>query len=50
MSVMKFMVKYCVLMNNVSNDRIVNKYRDDPWTMQHVNRHFYTEKVFDDST
>ncbi|KAG6757459.1 hypothetical protein POTOM_037771 [Populus tomentosa] len=28
---------------------MVNKYRDDPWTMQHLNRRFYSEKVFDDS-
>ena len=36
-------------MNNISIYRMVNKYRDDPWTMQHLNRHFYSEKVFDDS-
>jgi hypothetical protein len=36
-------------MNNVSIYRMVNKYRDDPWTMQHLNRRFYSEKVFDDS-
>ncbi|KAJ6324055.1 hypothetical protein OIU76_011372 [Salix suchowensis] len=28
---------------------MVNKYQDDPWTMQHLNRRFYSEKVFDDS-
>ncbi|XP_042517226.1 uncharacterized protein LOC122091389 isoform X2 [Macadamia integrifolia] len=27
---------------------ILKKYRDDPWRMQLVNKHFYLEKVFDD--
>ncbi|KAJ4722482.1 Mitochondrial intermediate peptidase [Melia azedarach] len=28
---------------------IVNKYRDDPWRMQLISKHFYSEKVYDDS-
>ncbi|XP_043697807.1 uncharacterized protein LOC122648652 isoform X2 [Telopea speciosissima] len=27
---------------------ILTKYRDDPWRMQLINKHFYLEKVFDD--
>ncbi|KAJ0034958.1 hypothetical protein Pint_24797 [Pistacia integerrima] len=29
---------------------IFNKYRDDPWRMQLISKHFYSEKVYDDST
>lgn len=29
---------------------IVTKYRDDPWRMRHISKHFYSEEVFDDST
>ncbi|XP_050219821.1 uncharacterized protein LOC126670195 isoform X2 [Mercurialis annua] len=29
---------------------IVNKHQDDPWTMRRLNRHFYQERVFDDSS
>ncbi|KAL6343438.1 hypothetical protein AAG906_024803 [Vitis piasezkii] len=29
---------------------IVNKYQDNPWRMQLISNHFYSEKVFDDST
>lgn len=29
---------------------IVTKYRDDPWRMQLISKHFYSEEVFDDST
>ncbi|CAK7327070.1 unnamed protein product [Dovyalis caffra] len=28
---------------------MANKYQDDPWKMQPLNRRFYAEKVFDDS-
>ncbi|KAL5852737.1 hypothetical protein ACOSQ3_007855 [Xanthoceras sorbifolium] len=28
---------------------IVNKYRDDPWRMKLISKHFYSEKVYDDS-
>ncbi|XP_022138116.1 uncharacterized protein LOC111009363 isoform X2 [Momordica charantia] len=29
---------------------VVTKYHNDPRTMQHISKHFYYEKVFDDST
>lgn len=29
--------------------RILTKYRNDPRRMQLINKHFYAEKVFDDS-
>ncbi|KAF8392371.1 hypothetical protein HHK36_022713 [Tetracentron sinense] len=29
---------------------ILTKHRDDPWKMHLINKHFYTEKVFDDSS
>ncbi|TXG72073.1 hypothetical protein EZV62_000652 [Acer yangbiense] len=29
---------------------IVNKYRDDPWRMKLISKHFFSEKVYDDST
>lgn len=28
----------------------MTKYHNDPRTMQHISKHFYCEKVFDDST
>lgn len=34
----------------ISADRIVTKYRNDPWKMKIISRHFYLEKVYDDST
>ena len=37
-------------MTYISHDRIVNKYQDNPWRMQLISNHFYSEKVFDDST
>ena len=36
-------------MNNIPNDRMANKYRDDPWSMHRLNKHFYSENVFVDS-
>ncbi|GMN46711.1 hypothetical protein TIFTF001_015909 [Ficus carica] len=33
-----------------SNDRLVTKYRDDPWRMRQMSKHFYSERVFDDTT
>lgn len=35
--------------DNILNDRMVNKYRDNPWGMQLMTKHFYSEKVYDDS-
>lgn len=39
-----------LLVTYISHDRIVNKYQDNPWRMQLISNHFYSEKVFDDST
>ena len=39
-----------IVMTYISIDRIVTKYRDDPWRMQLISKHFYSEEVFDDST
>ncbi|RWR88964.1 hypothetical protein CKAN_01800700 [Cinnamomum micranthum f. kanehirae] len=36
-------------MQRVLANLILTKHRNDPWAMQLVNRHFYAEKVFDDS-
>eukprot|EP00268_Persea_americana_P024727 TRINITY_DN24154_c0_g1_i2.p1 TRINITY_DN24154_c0_g1~~TRINITY_DN24154_c0_g1_i2.p1 ORF type:complete len:240 (-),score=43.81 TRINITY_DN24154_c0_g1_i2:365-1084(-) len=36
-------------MQRVLANLILTKYRNDPWRMQLVNKHFYAEKVFDDS-
>jgi hypothetical protein len=36
-------------MNNIPNDRMANKYQDDPWSMHRLNKHFYSENVFVDS-
>lgn len=37
-------------MTYISHDRIVNKYQHNPWRMQLISNHFYSEQVFDDST
>ena len=39
-----------IVMTYISIDRIVTKYRDDPWIMRLISKHFYSEEVFDDST
>uniref|UniRef100_A0A2P2KBW3 Uncharacterized protein MANES_03G177200 n=1 Tax=Rhizophora mucronata TaxID=61149 RepID=A0A2P2KBW3_RHIMU len=37
-------------MNNFFDDRMVRKYQDNPSMIQYMQRIFYTEKVFDDSS
>ena len=39
-----------LLVHYFSSYRIVTKYRNDPLKMELISKHFYSERVFDDST
>lgn len=41
-----FSLVYFILLN----DRMVTKYQNDPSLMQLISKHFYSERIFDDST